>query len=137
MTEAMNEQNEFEKALEDMKYCYSPDAAYFDVGMQHHKAILKSLEFMAANHEAMRDGALKEAGFSITKYTNGEMNIENTGMGWAVRKLSTYRLNVHTLEFDYEPMPSSRTEEWIDDHIFADIPTALKAIAAAKLSQGD
>lgn len=44
--------------------------------------------------------------------------------GWAV--ICNGRLNKNTMEFDYEPLPSSRTDEWIEAHTFYDASEACK-----------
>jgi len=44
---------------------------------------------------------------------------------------STWRLNRVTGDFDYQPIPSSRTEEWIRDHTFDSLEEAVAAGRAA------
>ena len=51
-------------------------------------------------------------------YKGFEIDLRNPKQGlWAIIK-NSLRMNRKTKEFDYEPFPSSRTDEWISDHCF-------------------
>lgn len=58
-----------------------------------------------------------------------EITIENRGRGWGVYR-SGFVLSSKTLGFEYEPLPSSRDEEFFKEYRFA-IP-ALAVEAAVK-----
>lgn len=49
---------------------------------------------------------------------------------WAVRQ-SGYALNTVTGEFDYEPIPSERTDGWLAAHRYADYDAACQAAMEA------
>lgn len=48
-----------------------------------------------------------------------------------VMRGDAYRLNRHTGAFDYQPLPSSRSDKWIADHTFASFNEAVDAGRAA------
>lgn len=49
---------------------------------------------------------------------------------WAVR-ISGRALNTETGEFDYEPIPSERTDDWLATHRFSDYDAACRAAMEA------
>ena len=97
--------------------------------------------FASACWEAYQAGraALQSQDAEVTTYTlpNGttvERTMQRDGSFlWAVRDGFENCLS-KSGEWDYEPFPSSRTEEWLDQHRFS---SAREAIDHARRAEGD